>query len=129
MSNLFEVGRLCLKIAGRDAGKKCLVLENIDANYVLVDGQTRRKNVNIKHLEPLETLVEINERASPSEVKAALKKLDIEVVEKKSKQVGAKPVRQRTVKEKKTESKANKKEAVKTEETEKKTVKAKKKEE
>ena len=120
MSNLFEVGRLCLKIAGRDAGKKCLVLENIDANYVLVDGQTRRKNVNIKHLEPLETLVEINERASPSEVKAALKKLDIEVVEKKSKQVGAKPVRQRTVKEKKTESKANKKKAVKTEETEKK---------
>ena len=50
---MFEIGRLCVKIAGRDAGLKCLVVEVIDDNYVLIDGQTRRRKCNIKHLEPV----------------------------------------------------------------------------
>ena len=35
---MLEVGRLCIKLAGRDAGKKAVVVENIDSNFVLIDG-------------------------------------------------------------------------------------------
>lgn len=37
-----EIGRVCIKIAGRDAGMKCVVVEQLDNNFVLIDGQTRR---------------------------------------------------------------------------------------
>ena len=30
---MMEVGRLCLKIAGRDAGMKCVIVEVIDDNF------------------------------------------------------------------------------------------------
>ncbi|MEM5790964.1 MAG: 50S ribosomal protein L14e, partial [Candidatus Aenigmatarchaeota archaeon] len=33
-----EVGRVCLKIAGREAGKYCVVLKKIDDNFVLITG-------------------------------------------------------------------------------------------
>ena len=52
--SIFEVGRLCVKLAGRDSGKKCVVVEKVDQQYVLVDGATRRKKVNIRHFEPLD---------------------------------------------------------------------------
>ena len=40
---MIDVGRVCVKIAGRDAGKKAVVVEKIDSNFVLIDGQTRRR--------------------------------------------------------------------------------------
>ncbi len=48
-----EVGTVCLKIAGRDAGMKAVVVEKLDKEFVLIDGQVRRRKCNIKHLEPL----------------------------------------------------------------------------
>ena len=47
---MFDVGRVCLKIAGRDAGKKCVVVEKLEGKYVLIDGMTRRKKCNTLHL-------------------------------------------------------------------------------
>ena len=47
---MIEIGRLCVKIAGRDAGKKCVVVDVVNDNTVLIDGETRRRNCNIKHL-------------------------------------------------------------------------------
>ena len=85
--SIYNVGRLCLKIAGRDAGKKCVIIESIDNAFVLVDGATRRKKVNVKHLEPLATEIDIKEKASHEDVKAAFDKLEIEVWNKKSKKV------------------------------------------
>ncbi len=29
-----EVGRVCMKLAGREAGKKCVVVDVIDKNFV-----------------------------------------------------------------------------------------------
>jgi large subunit ribosomal protein L14e len=89
--SIYNVGRLCLKIAGRDAGKKCVIIESIDNAFVLVDGATRRKKVNVKHLEPLATEIEIKEKASHEDVKAAFDKLEIEVWDKKSKKVADRP--------------------------------------
>lgn len=80
---MFEVGRVCMKIAGRDAGKIGIVIEKIDDNYVLIDGETRRRKCNINHLEILDKTVKIAKGASNADVVKALKDLDIEVTEKK----------------------------------------------
>jgi len=69
---IFDVGRVCVKIAGRDAGKTCVVVDIIDDSYVLIDGQTRRKKCNVFHLEPLDKSVDIPKGADHEAVKAAL---------------------------------------------------------
>jgi len=79
---MIEVGRLCVKIAGRDARKKCVVIDVIDKNFVMIDGQTRRKRCNIKHLIPLQQKIDIPKNASHEEVVSAFKKLGIEIKEK-----------------------------------------------
>ncbi len=80
---LFEIGRLCVKIAGRDARKYCVVIENLDKNYVMVDGETRRKKVNINHLEPLGVVLKLKKNASNDEVTEALKEAKISLSKKK----------------------------------------------
>lgn len=84
--SIFEVGRLCMKIAGRDAGRTCVVVEPLDKTFVLVDGDVRRKKVNVKHLEPLPQLVELGPGASHEEVSREFKKLGLPVWETKAKQ-------------------------------------------
>ena len=55
-----EVGRICVKIAGREAGEKCVIVEIIDDNYVEVVGSTiKNRKCNIKHLEPVDQKIEI----------------------------------------------------------------------
>ena len=114
--SLFAVGRICLKIAGRDADQKCVIVERIDNTYVLVDGLTRRRKVNIRHLEPLAEVVQLSAGASHTAVVAAFHKLNIAVAERKTKKVPARSVRQKkkaTVKV--TEKKATEKNKVKKE--------------
>lgn len=81
---MIEVGRVCLKIAGRDAGKKCVVVDLPSKNYALIDGQTRRRKCNIIHLEPLKEKLEIKKGAPHEEVVKELKKLGIETSEKRA---------------------------------------------
>jgi large subunit ribosomal protein L14e len=130
---MFNVGQLCMKIAGRDAGKRCVVVE-VDNGLVLVDGETRRRKVSLKHLEPLQEIVEISEGASHADVKSALKKLDIHVLDTKPKKKGARPKKVRKVKVKpvkqlktmlKTEGKTEKKESETSEKEEVKSQKSK----
>ena len=55
-----EVGRICVKIAGREAGEKCVIVEVIDDKFVEVVGTTmKNRKCNIKHLEPLDQIIEI----------------------------------------------------------------------
>ncbi len=73
-----EVGRICVKIAGREAGRKCVIVDIIDDNFVLVTGPkhisgVKRRRCNIKHLEPLEKKINIPKGASDEEVEKALK--------------------------------------------------------
>ena len=95
--SLYEIGRVCIKIAGRDAGKKCVVVSKVDNMFVLVDGETRRRKVNIKHLEPSAEMVEVAENADTATVAKAL---GIEVKEKKSKTPSERPTKPRKVKAK-----------------------------
>jgi len=111
---MIEVGRLCVKTAGRDATNYCVVVEEIDKNYVLVDGNTRRKKVNRSHLEPLNKKLDIKKGADTKAVLAAFEKSDIPV--KKSAEAKPKKVQKAQVKKvdkslvKKEAKKSNKKE-------------------
>src|SRR4030042_5072347 len=80
---MIETGRVCVKIAGRDAGKHCIIIDVIDDNYVMVDGLTRRRKCNVKHLEPLETLVKINKGAEHKTVISELERLGIKMPREK----------------------------------------------
>ena len=95
---MYDVGRICMKIAGRDAGKIAVVIKKIDEKYVLIDGQTRRKKCNISHLEITTKTIEIKEDASNAEVVKALKDADIECDEKKAGKVKEKKERPKKIK-------------------------------
>lgn len=97
---MYEVGRLCVKIAGRDAGLRCVVIDVVDEKTVLIDGQTRRRNCNVKHLEPLKETIKLKKGASHSDVVAEFKKLNLEVVETKPKKATQRPKKQKKQKEK-----------------------------
>jgi len=73
---MFNIGRVCMKIAGRDAGMKCVIVDVIDEHYVMIDGQTRRRKCNIKHLEPLAQVVQITQNAPLLEVVRVLKEFN-----------------------------------------------------
>ena len=82
---IFEVGRVCMKLAGRDANKYCAVTKVIDTSFVEIDGQTRRRKCNVSHLEPLDKVIKIKEGANNSEVAKALTEAGFETKEKSSK--------------------------------------------
>jgi large subunit ribosomal protein L14e len=72
-----EVGRLCYKVRGHEAGRKCVIVDIIDENMVLVTGPkqltgVKRRRVNIKHIAPLDRVISISKGASDEEVLKAL---------------------------------------------------------
>lgn len=80
---MFEIGRVCVKTAGRDSNRKCVIVDIINKNYVLIEGETRRKKCNIAHLEPLDRALKINKNASREEVIEEMKKAGIKIKERK----------------------------------------------
>lgn len=117
---IFDVGRVCVKIAGRDARKKCVVVEVIDNTFVLIDGETRRRKCNVAHLEPINLVVEIKSGAENQEVVKALEAEGIvcQLKKESKKEPKPRPKKEKVVKkkpaeaagEKKAEGKAEKKE-------------------
>ena len=91
---MIETGRLCVKIAGRDAGKKCIIVKVIDENYVLIDGETRRRKCNIRHIEPLKDIHKLKS-GSHEEVVKLFKKLGLEPRETKPKEHKERPKKQK----------------------------------
>jgi len=80
-----EVGRVCLKIVGREAGKVCTVVKKLTEGkgksqpFVLVTGPklltgVKRRRCNIEHLEATQYTVSIKDDASDEEVIEAYKK-------------------------------------------------------
>ncbi len=102
---MIEIGRLCVKIAGRDSRRKCVIVDVIDNNFVLVDGDVRRRKCNIDHLELLDEVIEIAKKASHEDIISAFKKLKFPVWSTKPKDKTVKPQKQRKVKVKKPVSK------------------------
>ncbi len=72
-----EVGRLCVKLRGREAGRKCVIVDIIDENFVLITGPkdvsgVKRRRCNVNHIEVLPQKIDIQPGASDEEVKKAL---------------------------------------------------------
>ena len=72
-----DVGRICVKLKGREAGNRCVIVDVIDRNYVIVTGPldvtgVRRRRVNMSHLQPLDEVVEISKNASDEEIAGLL---------------------------------------------------------
>lgn len=76
------IGRLAVKLKGRDAGRKCVIVNIIDKNFVLVTGPknitgVRRSKVNIDHLLILPQQIKINKNASDEEVIKAIEEAQL----------------------------------------------------
>ncbi len=72
-----ELGRICVKEAGRELGKKCVVIDVMDKSFVLVTGPKKvtgikRRRVNINHLMPLQDKIDVKRGASDDEVTQTL---------------------------------------------------------
>jgi len=73
-----EVGRICVKISGREAGRRCVIVDVIDKNFILVTGSqkvsgVKRRRVNVNHIEPTQAKINIKRGATDEEVTEALK--------------------------------------------------------
>jgi large subunit ribosomal protein L14e len=73
-----EVGRICAKLTGREAGKKCVIVDIMDKSFVLITGPKtvtgiKRRRVNINHIEPIQDEIKIKRGASDEEVVEVLK--------------------------------------------------------
>lgn len=93
---MIEVGRVVVKIAGRDAGRTGVVIA-VNGGRVLVDGQVRRREVSINHVEPTAQTVDVAENASFEAVRKALEPLGIEFTAPGAREhkPAPKPVKQR----------------------------------
>jgi len=84
VKSMYTVGSLVMKIAGRDARKVGVVLEVLDNNTLLIDGQTRRRKVNMVHVEPIGKSVQITKDAKTEDVAKVLEGAGFPVVLKKN---------------------------------------------
>jgi len=77
--SVYDIGRVCVKTTGREAGKYCVVVDVIDKNYILIDGlNVRRRRANYKHLEPISETIDIKKGASHKIIEEAIKKAKLD---------------------------------------------------
>jgi large subunit ribosomal protein L14e len=74
---VIDIGRICVKLTGREAGKKCLIVDVVDKNFVLITGPkqlngVKRRRVNVSHIEPTERKVSIRRGESDEDLMKAL---------------------------------------------------------
>lgn len=79
-----ELGRVCMKISGREAGKYCVIIKPAgkgkeDKSFVFVTGPrlltgVKRRRANVDHLQPTEYKLELKEDAPDEEVIEAYEK-------------------------------------------------------
>lgn len=130
-----EVGRICMKVAGREAGKYCVVVKKMNAAFVEITGPkiltgVKRRRANIEHLEPLEYVLAIDESASDEDIVAAIEKQNLMtklgLKKPSAAEMKAEKAKTKEVKEEIKEEKLEKKETKPKEEKPKKEAKEKK---
>jgi large subunit ribosomal protein L14e len=72
-----EVGRICVKMAGRESGRKCVIVDVMDKSFILVTGPkkvtgVKRRRANINHVAPTEDTIQVKRGASDEEVTQTL---------------------------------------------------------
>ena len=70
-----EIGQVCIKTRGREAGRKIVVLSEIKEGKVLIDGEkVKRRQCNVMHLFPLKQKIKISKDAKHDEILKLMKK-------------------------------------------------------
>lgn len=69
---MIEIGRAIVKTAGREKGMKGLIVDVVDRNFVLVDGELKRRKCNVDHIEMLPQKLEIAKNAARDDVLKAM---------------------------------------------------------
>jgi large subunit ribosomal protein L14e len=93
---MIEPGRIVLKIAGREAGRYAVIVENVNDNFVLITGPksitgVKRRKCNIEHVEPTEHKLDINSKADDATIEnmwrgsGLIEKLQINIPVKRTK--------------------------------------------
>ena len=91
------IGQLCVKIAGKESGRYCVITDDVDSTYVIIDGNLKRRKCNINHLELLNKKLDIKKGAPTVEVHKAMEKAGIKVtIPKERKEIKKKPKKTRT---------------------------------
>jgi len=130
---VLEVGRVCLKIVGREAGRYCVIIKPAgkskeERSFVFVTGPelltgVKRRKCNINHLQATEHKFDVQEDASEEQALAAYEKAGLTVKlglkkpsaaqmkakEEKMKEKEERAKEQAKTKEQKKEKKAEKK--------------------
>ncbi|MHA1589987.1 MAG: 50S ribosomal protein L14e [Candidatus Njordarchaeales archaeon] len=83
MGKLIDIGRIVVILRGRRAGKKAVVVDIIDENFVMITGPkelngVKRRRMNVDHLMPLSVKLDIPRGASDEEVLKAIKDRGLE---------------------------------------------------
>lgn len=72
---IFDVGRVCRKTRGIDAGKICVIAAKPEKGIAMVIGPNIAKTkANLRHLEPTPTTIKIDKNTSQPEITELLKK-------------------------------------------------------
>lgn len=75
---VYDVGQVCVKLLGREAGYLCTIVEVIDKNFALVDSSSKkvkRRRCNFKHLSPTKYMLEgLKKGATKKAIEEAVEK-------------------------------------------------------
>lgn len=93
---MIEPGRIVLKIAGREAGRYAVIVENVNDNFVLISGPKsitgiKRRKCNIEHVEPTEHKLDVDSKADDATLEnlwrgsGLIEKLQISIPTKRTK--------------------------------------------
>ncbi len=80
--SIAKVGRICVKLRGRNAGKHCVITEVLDDTFAEITGPKKitgikRKRCNIVHLELTKDEINIKKKATDELIEDELKKVKL----------------------------------------------------
>src|SRR3989344_523850 len=76
---MVKIGDVVMKIAGRDAGRVGIVTEDLGKGFFMVDGDTRKKKVNVKHIEFLGKEGRVGKGSTREELRKEINNLGFKV--------------------------------------------------
>jgi len=84
------IGRVVVKLSGKESGRTAVIVDNVNDNFVVIDGNLKRRKCNLSHLEFTDLVLDIKKGSSTKEVHDAMKKASLKITiprEKKAKEV------------------------------------------
>ena len=98
ISQTMKIGQLCYKLAGRESKKPCVVVDVVDDNFVIIDGQVKRRRCNVRHLEPTSKILDVKKGDSKDKIMSLLEKEGFKISIAKPRQKKERLVKTRTAK-------------------------------